>query len=418
MAENFTAYHNLALSLAIGVLIGIERGWRSRGEPAGSRVAGIRTFGLIGLIGGVIGLLGMQAHPLVALALTVAAAATLIIGYAVDMRRSGTVSATTTIAALLTLGLGGMATSGFPGLAVAAAAVTTMLLALRGELHGWLGMMSEDEVKAVARFALISLVVLPLLPDRAYGPYDAWNPHDLWLVVVLVCGFSFAGYIASRSLGAVRGALATAATGAIVSSTAVTAALARRLKEQSEPEAAVTAGIAIASAVMFVRVMVLTGLLARFALPTLMLVTGLGALVSLAWGLWSARQAAGMATKHVEVRNPFELMPALGLAAMVAIMALIARWALHRFGDAGLATVLSITGIADVDAAIITMGGLPAGMLDAQTAGLILAGPIILNSTFKAAIVISLAGWQAGRKAAMPLVASIAAVLASLPLML
>jgi uncharacterized membrane protein (DUF4010 family) len=277
--------------------------------------------------------------------------------------------------------------------------------------------MSELEVIALARFALIALVILPLLPDRTFGPYDAWNPRQLWLVVVLVSGFSLAGYVATKLLGPSRGILATAASGAVVSSTAVTASLASRLKEPDSNIQVLHGGISIASAMMFARVMALTALLAPFALPTLAMLAIPGLLTSLCatgWFLWRAHDGAHAETDAVSLRNPFSIGPALLLMVLVMAMSLAARWVMARYGDAGLATVLALSGTVDVDSAIITMGGLPRGTLEPAIAGLVLLPPILLNTLFKAGVAVGVAGWKRGGPGAIALLASTIASLTAL----
>lgn len=410
----------IALALALGLLIGVQRGWTLRHEPAGSRFAGIRTFGLLGLAGGVAGAL-RPIEPGVAIILMAAAAMLVLMGYAQAAWRGGPISGTASLAGLLTLGCGFLATTREERLATIIAVVMTLVLALRSQLHGWIRRLSEVEVSAIARFALISLAILPLLPDRPYGPYDAWNPRQLWMVVVLVSGFSFAGYMASKRLGASRGTLATAAAGAMVSSTAVAAALATRLRDGTENAPILIAGITTASVVMLVRVLVLVGVLAPFALPALALLVAPAAVVSALATAWQLRAAAllpSSSSREVPVRNPFNLAPALGLMALVMVLSLASRWVLGRFGDAGLATVLALSGMVDVDSAIITMGGLPKGVLDGRTAGLVLAAPVMLNTLVKAGATISLAGRHRGRSAALALIASVAASLLMLPVLL
>jgi len=410
----------IGLSLALGLLIGIQRGWALRNEQPGSRFAGIRTFGLLGLAGGMAGAL-RSSDGVVAATIVAGAAALILLGYAALARRSGTVSGTASLVGLLTLGCGFLATTGQGMLATIIAVVITLVLAMRPQLHGWIERLSEAEMNAIARFALIAMVILPLLPDRAYGPLDAWNPRQLWMVVVMVSGFSFAGYVASKRLGASRGTIATAGAGAMVSSTAVTAALATRLRGGGEDAAILIAGIAAASTVMLLRVLVLVAVLAPFALPTLALFVVPAAVASGLATLWHLRVAMrhpDQPAGEVPVRNPFDILPALGLMALVMVLSLAARWVLHRFGDAGLATVLALSGMVDVDSAIITMGGLPAGALDARMAGLVLGAPVMLNTLFKAGVAISLAGWGRGWRAALPLVASVIAGLLMLPFVL
>ena len=161
---------------------------------------------------------------------------------------------------MATLGLGFVAGFGQPGLAIAGATLVTLLLALKAELHGLLDRLDEDDVKALARYAVIAGAVLPFLPNGHYGPLGAWNPQRLWLVVVLVTGFSFLGYVANRIFGERHGTVATGLIGGAYSSTAVTLSLAQRLG--SEKAGAEPAAIAFATAVMYLRVPILIAILA------------------------------------------------------------------------------------------------------------------------------------------------------------
>jgi len=417
----------IGLALALGLLIGIERGWSHRDDPNGSRVAGIRTFAVLGLVGGLSGEIARQISLTYAGIFIAVTAGVLLIGYVRATRGDGNLSATNTIVGLITIGVGVFASIGQEVMASVIAAIMTLILSSRRQLHDWLEKMSEAEVQAIARFALISLAVLPVLPDREFGPFDAWNPRQLWMVVVLVSGLSFAGYLASKRLGPARGLIATAAAGALVSSTAVTVALAGRLKRGEGEQAILTAGIASASAVMFLRVLILVGMLAPFALGTLAIIIGPATLVSVVWAAWMLRRPVektnnvvsdkGGASDVVNVRNPFDLRPALVLLALVLVLSAVSRWTLQAFGDAGLATVLALSGMVDVDAAIMTMGGLPAGSIHPLTAGLILSTPVMLNSLLKAGLAITIGGGAAGLRAALPLLASVACGLIALPLL-
>jgi len=412
--------YGLAIALALGLLVGLQRGWALRAEQPGTRFAGVRTYGLLGLAGGVGGELAGISGPYGA-AVMVAAAALVLIGYWRTTQRGGPLSGTVSVAGLLTLSSGFLAAMGQTLVAVAIAVSMMLLLALRSQLHGLVARLSEQEVLAVARFALIAAVILPLLPDRQFGPLDAWNPRQLWMVVVLVSGFSFAGYVAARLFGPSRGTIVTAAAGAVVSSTAVSAALAHRLREGNENEAIMHAGIAAASAVMFARVMALVALLAPFALGpfVLLAVPGLVASALFMGGfLWHAKSPHGGQTGPVPVKNPFDVGPALLLMVLVMATTLAARWVLSRFGNVGLATVLALTGSVDVDSAIITMGNLPQGTLTPRIAALVLVPPILLNTLFKAGVLLSIAGWKRSWPAAASLLVSALACVAALPLVL
>jgi len=369
----------LGAALACGLMVGLERGYRLRGQPAGTRVAGIRTFTLIGTGGGLSALLGPLLSPLVTVLLASALAALVVIGFLRDAERRDT---TSFIAAILVLGLGLLAGAGEPALAVALGAIATLVLASRTEIHAFVGKLNRADVHAFARYVVIAGAVLPFLPNRQMGPLDAWNPFQLWLVIVLVTGFSFAGYVANRTVGARWGVLATAVIGGAYSSTAVTVALAQRLgKGEQGPFGA---GIALASAVMYLRVIILVAVLSPSTLPALVTVAAPATLVALLAGIaaWfrSTRAADG---KSAAPRNPVALLPAFGFVAIVAAAAVFARWAQMEFGESGVATSLFLTGSFDVDAAIVTLSGLPVEAIDRDLAALALGGTIVANMALK-----------------------------------
>lgn len=405
MAQAIAPALPLLLSLALGFLIGIERGWAQRGEARGERVAGVRTFAFLGLTGGLAGAAGVLLTPWLATALIATAGAILLTGYRAALQRGEQLSATTAIVGLVTLGIGLLAASGQAVTAAVLAAGTVLLLSSRNLLHRWVGRLSEAEVHAIARFALIAIAIWPVLPDAPYGPWGLWNPRHIWTVVVLVSGFSLAGYAATKMVGPTKGLLATAAAGAIVSSTAVTAAMARRLRAGEEPLGIAQASIILATAVMLARVLVLVAVLAPVALWSLAWMIGPGVLLCLVWAALLSRNAGSVqpGDAGVGVRNPFDIGPALILAGLVMVLTVLAHWVLERFGDAGLATVLALSGMVDVDSAIITMGSLPPGRIDPATAGLILAGPVLLNNLVKAGMSIGIGGWRNGWPAALPL---------------
>lgn len=397
----------LVAPLAIGLLIGLERGWWQRDARPGSRVAGVRTFGLFGLIGGLAGFAASLAGGwAMSAVLLLAGAALVVIGYRRDTERS----ATTEAAALATLGLGWLAGSGFPVPALALGAITAFLLSQRAVLHRWVAGLSETDLQALVRFAVIAGALWPILPDRAMGPLDAWNPRELWLVVVIVCAIGFAGYALGRRLGPGRGLLVTAGVGAIYSSTAVTAALAQRLRGEAAARPRLAAGIAIASLVMIARTFVLVAALVPFALIGFGRVVLPGALVAALLVWWLGKRAAEAPAGTAPAGNPFALLPALGFAVLVALVQLLVTWMEIRFGGRGVAVTLALAGAMDVDAAIVALRALPAGRIDAGLAGAILALPVLLNTLLKAGIVWATAR-RAGNAAALALLAAALAIL-------
>ena len=399
----------VAAALAAGVLIGIERGWRLRTRRAGTRVAGVRTFTMLGLAGGMAGLLGAKGQPIVGASIAIGAVAILVLAYSKSLKERH--DATSAVAALVTLAIGFLAGSGSAGLAIAAAAVTILVLALRAELHGFVSKLDERDVKALARFGVIALGVLPFLPDQPMGPYGAWNPAKLWWVVVLVTGFSFAGYVANRMFGARHGTIATALIGGAYSSTAVTQSLAQRLGSK-DAAGAEPAGIALASAVMYLRVIVLVAVLATRILVPFIIVILPPLLVAWAAGWWLYRKAPKVEGPSPP-GNPIALLPALGFLLFVALAAVAARWAEGRFGEQGIALLLLIMGSMDVDAAIVTAGGLPVSAITPDLSALALGGTILANMAVKLGVTLAYAR-KAGTAAALALGASMVTLAGSL----
>jgi uncharacterized membrane protein (DUF4010 family) len=411
-AQIALALHLLA-AFAAGLLVGIERGWRQRDENDGARVAGVRTFTLVGGCGGLISIVAAYASPILAAILLAALLVLLLVAFLWPRSAQTSRDATTMVAAIITLGLGLLAGAGLAALALAGAAITTFLLALRKPMHGMLKSLSEEEVRAIARYAVIAVAVLPFLPDAEYGPYGAWNPFKLWLVVLLITGFSVAGYIANRVIGESKGTIVTALIGGAYSSTAVTAAFAIRLKEaQNGPFAT---GIALASALMYLRVVLLASIIApAVALPILWLLGPAAATTFvLTWLIWRKEQS-GTGPKTSLTSKPFALLPALGFLLAVAAASLLVRWAQVEFGEAGAAISLFIAGSFDVDAAMVAYSTLPRDAVPVAIAAFTLAGTVAINMAFKAAIVFAGAGAKAGRIAGLSLVASLAVLLATL----
>jgi uncharacterized membrane protein (DUF4010 family) len=372
--------------LAVGALVGLERGFKLRAQREGHRVAGFRTFSLMGLGAGVAGLIAAS-QPIVAGAIVAAMLGYLAIAYAPKLKTKS--DATSPIAAAATIAIAFLAGTGHVPLALAAVAIVVFILALKEDLHDFVSRLDEHDVKALARFGVIALAVLPFLPDEPFGPYDAWNASKLWWVVILVTGFSFAGYVANRIFGATHGTIATAVIGGAYSSTAVTQSLAQRLGSSERPGAE-PAGIALASAVMYVRVLVLVAIIATRIFFDFLIVIAPALIVGAAAGWWLYRSAPheqGPAPPG----NPIAMLPALTFLLFLAAAAVAARWALERFGQEGIAILLLIMGSLDVDAAIVTAGGLPESAISAKIAAIALGGTILANMSVKLGVTLAYA---------------------------
>jgi uncharacterized membrane protein (DUF4010 family) len=391
---------SLGYAGAIGLLVGLERGWTGRDADDGHRVAGIRTFGLLGIAGGAAALV---AEP-IGVALVLVCGIVLIAGYTRQARARDGQSATSAIAGLLVLGLGALAASGQPEAALAAAAVVMFLLSSRQRLHKLVGDLTAQEMRAAAEFAIVALVLFPLAPDRGMGPFGAINPHHLLLVVVLVSGISFAAYLAGHHVSRGKGPMLTAAVGALVSSTAVTAALARRMRSNLGETGPLRVSLLIASIVGGLRVLVLIAVLApaAFANSAYAILPGLAVLAAAA--VWAGKGGVPAGEEWTPVGNPLELGAAVTFAAIAAVATLGARLASSAFGSSGSLIVYTATGMADVDAAVLAFSSLTVGE-QAMLAGPALAAPVAANMVLKAIVTIVLSRNRVGAMAALPLFA-------------
>ncbi len=409
-------FQRLGLALALGLLIGFERGWHERAGPEGSRIAGIRTFALVGFGGGLAALL-LGTYDSVAFGLAFAAVATLIIAaHVASLPRIGSLGVTTGIATLVTFLLGAAAVRGEPLIAAAGAVVTTILLSLKPVLHRWLQNIEQQELLAVLKLLLISVVILPVLPDRGMGPWAAINPYEIWWLVVLIAGVSFAGYVAVRLFGAGHGVMLTGLLGGITSSTAVTLSLARLSRHNPEASRLLAAGATAASAMMLPRLLLVVGLLNPALALQLAWPLGAAAVTSFAGAFWLWRGAANDAAEPaLKLDNPFEFWVALRFGLLLAIIMLLARAVPAWFGAEGLYALAAISGLADVDAISVSMARLAGGEIAPELAAAAV-GIAALTNTLAKVLYTFIAGHRAAalRVAAVLLLSAVAGVAAFL----
>lgn len=404
-------YRDLAAGLGIGLLIGLERQWMIRDADPKRQVAGLRTFGLLAIAGCGAGLALRTGQGWAAGAIILSAALLLAVGYASDAKLTRGLGATTEVAGLATIALATVAAAGNPAPAVALAVVGAVLLAARRSLHEGVASLNAGELHAVLRFLVLAAVILPLLPDDGLGPYGALNPYSIGFMVVLLSGLSFAGYWATKLIGARYGLVLTAALGGLVSSTAVTLALARLSKEQELDANASAAAITVATLVMFCRVLVLSALVAPILVAQLVWPVAGALAVGLAVTAFVWWRSLGDGSDCLEgaVGNPFELKPALFFAAILAAVTLGTRWAADQFGAGGVLAVSAITGLVDADSVIIANGRLAAAQpasVAAAAGGILIAAAV--NSASKAVIALTVASRPVGWRAAAMLIAATA----------
>jgi uncharacterized membrane protein (DUF4010 family) len=389
--ELHAAFIKLGIALGLGLLVGLQR------ERTASALAGFRTFPLIALLGALTALLGQIWDSWVIAAGFIGVAAATVVGNLAKMHADKSAPGITTeIAALVMYAVGAYTMVGQIEIAVAVGGVVAILLHLKEPMHALAKRMEESDVRAVMQFAVITLVILPVLPDRGFGPGDpgVLNPRKIWLMVVLIVGISLAGYIAYKLFGQKTGALLGGVLGGLISSTATTVSYARRSREAPETANLAALVILIASAVAFVRVLVEIGVVAPGKLREL--APPLAAMLALMVTLCGAMYVFVGRGKEARIpppSNPAELKPALVFAALYAVVLLAVHFAHERFASAGLYAVAGVSGLTDMDAITLSTAQLVnRGEVEAAQGWRAILIASLSNLLFKGAAVAALGG--------------------------
>lgn len=397
-------FYRFMAALALGILIGLER--ENAAKDQGAKIfAGIRTFSLIALTGCTAALLSdilSSPWPLVA---TIIAVGGVVVSAYVVLTRNGDFGSTSEVAALIALLLGALCYFEYLALAAALAVATTVLLSLKPAMHNFARHVSRDDVYATLKFAVITAIVLPLLPNRTFGPppFDALNPYRIWLMVVFISGISFTGYVLMHLVNVRNGVGLTGFLGGLVSSTAVTLSFSQRSRKQSDLAHPFAIAITIAWAMMFLRVLIAVAVLNRSLLADIWLPLVASGSVLLAYAAFLYFRRVDTTAESVELVNPFELGPALAFGALYAAILLVSRTAQLYLGDVGLYLSSIIAGLVDVNAITLSMAELSghAGEIALNTAAnaVILA---VLSNTVAKALMVFAAGSPALRWAMTP----------------
>lgn len=399
--EQLEIFKRLAIALGVGLLIGLERGWSDREEAEGQRIAGIRTFGLISLLGALWALIYMSIGNWAVVMAFLGFCGLVIAAAWLRSQQQGSYGITTPVAALITFALGALAVLGQLSVAAGTAVIVALILGLKTRLHGWLLRLDEEELFATLKLLLISVVLLPVLPDEGYGPWQAFNPYDIWRLVVLVAAISYCGYFAIRISGPQRGVLLTAVAGGVVSSTAVTLTLSRlQRKSQREFEPLYATGIILAAATMFPRMLLWVIIIQPALLPALLWPLGLMSLCALLIGLlaWrDLRHTSFDGPDEVPFNNPFEIKMALQLGALLAVIMLLAQALREWFGNAGIYLLALVSGMADVDAITLTVSRMSGDKIDTITAVTAITLVAMINTLMKAVLGGMVGGFQLGK---------------------
>lgn len=335
----------LGIALGLGLLVGMQR------ERVHTELAGIRTFALLTVLGAVSGLLGVYA--VVAGGLGVALL--LVVGNLVQPEiKEADPGLTTEVAALLMYGVGAYLTAGkqdyVNAVAIAVGGATALLLHFKAPMHTFVARIGEKDVTAIMQFVLIALVIFPVLPDQAYDPFGVLNPHQVWLMVVLIVGINLGGYVCYKLFGQQAGAVLGGALGGLISSTATTVSYSRRTQGAAELAGMAALVILIATAISYARVLIEIAVVVpgRFWLLAPPLAIMLAAMVLVSLASWFRDREGTVAVP--EPGNPAELVPALIFAGLYATVILAVAAAKEYLGATGLYTVAILSGLHDMDA--------------------------------------------------------------------
>ena len=386
----------LGISLLLGLLVGLQR------QRTESSIGGIRTFPLIATFGTLCGLLAVEHGGWIVAAGLVALAALLVVSNLM-LAKGGDTDAgqTTEVSALLLYGIGAYLVFGEMAVAVVLGGAIAVLLHYKDLLHAFASRFGERDVTAFMQFILITLVILPVLPNEAYGPYDVLNPFQIWLMVVLIVGISLVGYVAYKLFGAREGAVLGGLIGGLVSSTATTVSFARRTATKPGVAGLAALVVMIASGIVFVRVLAEIAVVApahfgRIAPPLVaMLILAAGIAVFL---YFHTRNHRAVMAEH---GNPADLRTAIIFGSLYAVVVFAVAWTNAEFGDRGLYLVALVSGLTDMDAITLSTSQLVGqDRLDTQTAWRMILVASLANLVFKGALVAILGSRELLRRVA------------------
>lgn len=402
MSEIQTFYH-LACALALGFVVGLQRE-NSFSDPERHHPAGVRTFSIVGLMGALMAYMGMLLDSVTPFVVGFAVLGVMLAAVFHKDARLETPGLTTASALLLVYGLGGLCMHGEIIEATAIGVVLIMLLTIKVQLHTFAKRITQADLIASLKFALITAIVLPLLPNQYYGPGElkVLNPFSIWLFVIFISGIGFVGYVLIKVVGAGRGIGLTSVLGGIASSTALTLSFTQRSKDNPEYSTNLAMGVLISWSVMYMRVYLICGLVAP-SLWKVLLVPLLAPVVpGLIYSWWLKQREEQSHSQSGTFTNPFELLPAIKFGLVFTVVMFIAKAAKVYLGNAGLLGSSFVAGFADMDAIALSLAqmiGASGLSLKFASMGIVLAG--VANTITKGGMVIAMGAPQM-RKAMLP----------------
>ena len=400
-------YLGLGLACVSGLVIGFEREQSApeRQQRGEAPLGGVRTHPLVSLMGGVSMLLARELGVAGFVATFGAVLVLLAISYAGDVRQ-GSHGLTSEAALLLSFLLGALSTSEqlVPDvktrvlLVLSVTVVATLLLSIKLPLHAFVARVSREDIFASLKFLIVSVVVLPLLPDQAYGPLMVLNPRSIGLMVVLIAGVGFVGYVALRVRGPQGGLALTGLVGGLVSSTAVTLSFSGRARSNPDLAAACTLAVMLANTVMFARVLVLVAVVNPALVPSVVSPLVACVVASVVVTLWVRRRSqVRPPPSEVAFANPFELLSAVKFALIYGLVLLVSKAANLYLGTGGSYVAGVLAGTTDVDAITISMARMSLEGMDHAVAATSILLAISANTLVKAGMAVVVGGWPFGR---------------------
>lgn len=386
-----------ATSLAVGLLVGLER------ERSPAAKAGLRTFALVSMLGTLLALLSEKmGSPWILVSGIISIGAMIISAY-LDDDEDEDPGTTTTAALLLCMGLGAIIWYGYSTLAIMLAITMTGLLHYKPELQLLTKSLTRADLQSMLQFAVLSFIILPILPDNDFGPYDTLNPYQTWWMVVLISGVSLAGYVALRIVGPRYGAPLLGFLGGMVSSTATSMVYARHGKNRAMINMSAVV-ITIANLVVLVRLSMVSGVVSPAILPHLLPVMGCGLVLGASGAifLWRRMSSSEEVLPMPEIKNPTEIRIALGFGLLYAIVLLAAAWLSDVAGSRGLYLLAFVSGLTDVDAiSLSSLHLFEQGKLLSDQAVLAISIAYLSNLAFKFGFVVVIGGRDLARRCAV-----------------
>ncbi len=387
---------NFIIAILLGILIGLEREY-SQSKFRQRKYGGIRTFSLIALLGAFAGFFSQEFTVWIGIVAFAAIIILIAVSHFFFLSRHGIIGITTEIAGILTFFIGMLSVTIHTSLAIILAVIITLVLYERTALHSFAAKLTKEEIYSTIKFAIIAFVILPLLPNEYYGIYNFFNPRNVWLIVVLVSGISFLGYIAARFYG-VKGINVASFLGGFASSTATSISL---IGQKTAPGYANIMGIISANTAMMIKILVMVYILQRGVFSHIIIPVGLMVIASGAAIALLSRHSKNT-VPALKLQSPFMIMPALKFAAIFITILFGINIAISYFSSEGAYVFSFLSGLFDADGTALAALQLSSdGLFNIAAISVVLA--IIANTLSKGLLSLFMAGWKFSKKLALPL---------------